>query len=91
MEGSMAETPLQENEKVTIIMKDYQIEGTLVLRHENYRNRFSDVIDEDRKFLNITNAEVTSIGDGSKKHIEFLCVSKEFIIFIYPSELEKKG
>lgn len=87
----MTETPLQENEKVIIIMKDYQIEGTLVLRHEHYRNRFSDVIDEERKFLNITNAEVTSIGDGSKKHIEFLCVSKEFIIFIYPSELEEKG
>lgn len=81
----MAEVLKKETMKVTIVMKDYQIEGDIQTR-EGYKGRLSDLMNEERRFLNISDAEVTSFIDRSRKKIKFLCISKESIILIYPTE-----
>jgi len=71
--------------KVTIVTKDCMITGSIVKR-EGYRGRLSDIVNEDKRFINMTDAEIV-FNDASKakQTLEFLCLNKDSIIMFYPS------
>lgn len=71
--------------KVSIITREYQIVGE-IQTHEGYRGRLSDLINDDKKFIGINNAEVTFFTDRTKRNVKFLCINKESILMVYPSE-----
>jgi len=71
--------------RTVIHVKDYTIKGQIVA-YDNYNGRVSDVINYDKKFVNITNVEITS-PDGTLFYKgAFLCLNKDAIIFFYTEE-----
>ena len=81
----MADILKKEVVRVLIITKEYQIEGE-IQTHEGYRGRFSDLINDDKRFIGINNAEVTTFSDRTKRSLKFICVNKNSIEMIYPTE-----
>jgi hypothetical protein len=61
------------------------IVGDVTLPPEGYQSRFSDVLNRrDLDFLSLTNAEITSLADGTVKERPFMVVSKGQIRLAYP-------
>jgi hypothetical protein len=82
----MPEILKREKIKVVILTTDYKITGEIPT-HEGYRGRLSDLMNEEKKFINVTDAEVKSrLDDKLIANIKFLCLNKNFIILIYPLE-----
>ena len=72
--------------KVTIVTKDCMITGSIVKR-EGYRGRLSDIVNEDKRFINMKNVDIIfNDTTKGKKHLEFLCLNKDSIIMFYPTE-----
>jgi plasmid replication initiation protein len=71
--------------KTIIHIKDYKITGEIVA-YENYNGRVSDVINYDKKFINISGVEVKSSDDAIFYKGDFLCLNKDAIIFFYTEE-----
>jgi hypothetical protein len=61
------------------------IVGDVTLPPEGYQSRFSDVLNRrDLDFLSLTNAEITSLADGTLKERPFMVVSKAQVRLAYP-------
>jgi Family of unknown function (DUF6812) len=61
------------------------IVGDVTLPPDGYQGRFSDVLNRrDFDFLALTNAEITSLADGTMKERPFMVVSKGHIRLAYP-------
>jgi hypothetical protein len=59
--------------------------GDVTLPPEGYKSRFSDVLNRgDLDFLSLTNAEITSLVDGTVKERPFMVISKHQIRLAYP-------
>ena len=71
--------------KTIVQLKDFKITGEIVA-YENYDGRISDVINYDKKFVNITEVEVKSSDDTIIYKGNFLCLNKDSIIFFYTDE-----
>jgi hypothetical protein len=72
--------------KTTVQLKQgYKITGEIVA-YENYNGRISDVINYDKKFVNITGVEVRSTDDTIIYKGNFLCLNKDSILFFYTEE-----
>ena len=62
----------------------YRIVGEITLPQDGYRNRFSDLLNQDsRYFIPVVNAEISPIngGDAVKRH--FVMVGRSQIEFAY--------
>ena len=63
----------------------YRIVGEITLPQDGYRNRFSDLLNQDsRYFIPVVNAEISPIdgeGEGVKRH--FVMVGRSQIEFAY--------
>lgn len=62
----------------------YRIVGEITLPQDGYRNRFSDLLNQDsRYFIPVVNAEISPIagGDSVKRH--FVMVGRSQIEFAY--------
>lgn len=71
--------------KTIIQLKDYKVTGEVVA-YDNYNGRISDVINYDKKFVNVTGVEVKSSDDTIIYKGNFLCLNKDSIIFFYTDE-----
>ena len=71
--------------KTIIHLKDYKITGEVVA-YENYKGRLSDVMNYDKRFVNITGVEIKSSDDTIFFKGNFLCLNKDAIIFFYTEE-----
>ena len=72
--------------KVVIHIKNFKIIGEIAT-HEGYRGRLSDILNEEKRFLNINEAEMFSAVDDKPVHkADFLCINKEAIILVHPRD-----
>lgn len=63
------------------------IEGDVTLPPAGYKSRFSDSLNRDEvDFMPLTNAQVTSLADGTVRQVPFLVLSKRQIRIAYPVE-----
>jgi hypothetical protein len=61
------------------------IVGDVTLPPEGYQSRFSDVLNRrDLDFLPLTNAEITSLADGTVNERPFMVISKSQVRLAYP-------
>jgi hypothetical protein len=61
------------------------VEGDLTLPPTGYQSRFSDSLNRGEfEFVPLTNARVTSLGDGTVTELPFLVLSKLHIRVAYP-------
>jgi small nuclear ribonucleoprotein (snRNP)-like protein len=67
------------------LKQNYKITGEVVA-YDNYNGRISDVINYDKKFVNITGVEVRSADDTIIYKGNFLCLNKDSILFFYTEE-----
>lgn len=76
----------KEKMKITILTADYKITGEIPT-HEGYHGRLSDLLNEEKKFLNISDVQIQSKADDkSIVNIRFLCLNKDAIILVHPAE-----
>lgn len=70
----------REKIKVRLFFGPYKAEGEIVTI-EGYRGRLSDMLNDNKGFINLVNAVVYDNASGKLdfKH-EFLCVNKRFVI-----------
>ena len=83
----MSETDhLEHHVERAVFETDRQlIVGDVTLPPEGYQSRFSDVLNRrDLDFLSLTNAEITSLADGTVKERPFLVISKSQVRLAYP-------
>jgi hypothetical protein len=82
------EKPGRRRVERAVFETDRQIvEGDLTLPPAGYQSRFSDSLNRgDFEFVPLTNAQVTSIDDGTVKQLPFLIISKRHIRVAYPVE-----
>jgi hypothetical protein len=63
------------------------IKGDLTLPPAGYQSRFSDSLNRGEfEFVPLTNAEITSLADGTVTRVPFLVLSKRQIRVAYPTE-----
>lgn len=75
-----------ERVKIVVYTTDFIITGEIPT-HEGYRGRLSDLLNEERRFLNITGVEIRTRTDNKVIHTaNFLCLNKDSIILVYPPE-----
>ena len=59
--------------------------GDVTLPPEGYQSRFSDSLNRmDVEFLSLTNCEITTLADGTKRQEAFLMLSKRHVRMAYP-------
>ncbi|MFH1410536.1 MAG: hypothetical protein ABIG80_03175 [Patescibacteria group bacterium] len=80
-----ANTPKSKKIKTIIHTKDYKITGEVVA-YEKYEGRISDVMNYDKRFINLTGVEIKSSDDSIFYKGNFLCLNKEAVIFFYTAE-----
>ena len=73
-----------KDQKVLVITKEYNVEGIIKTR-EGYHGRFSDLVNDGKNFLNISDAIITR-NDKTTQCVRFLCINKDAVILIYPKE-----
>lgn len=62
----------------------YRIVGEITLPQDGYRNRFSDLLNQDsRYFIPVVNAEISPIGGGDSVKRHFVMVGRAQIEFAY--------
>ena len=62
----------------------YRIVGEITLPQDGYRNRFSDLLNQDsRYFIPVVNAEISPIGGGESVKRHFVMVGRAQIEFAY--------
>ena len=72
--------------KVVIHIRNHKIIGEIAT-HEGYRGRLSDVMNEEKRFININDAEMFSLVDDKPVYkVAFLCLNKDAIILVHPLE-----
>lgn len=81
-------TPARRRVERAVFETDRQlIAGDLTLPPAGYQSRFSDSLNRGEfEFVPLTNAEVTSLADGSVTQVPFLLLSKRHIRVAYPTE-----
>ena len=82
----MSDLLRKENMRIVVYTHDYKITGEIPT-HEGYRGRLSDLLNEDKKFLNIINVELrTRAEDKMVSTLKFLCLNKDMVEIIHPIE-----
>jgi hypothetical protein len=83
-----AENPSRRRVERAVFETDRQlVEGDLTLPPAGYQSRFSDSLNRGEfDFVPLTNAKVTSLGDGTIAQLPFLILSKRHIRVAYPVE-----
>ncbi|MFH1825637.1 MAG: hypothetical protein ABH873_10520 [Candidatus Firestonebacteria bacterium] len=80
----MPELLKKEKIRITIVTTDYKITGEIPT-HEGYHGRLSDLLNEEKRFLNISDVEMQSrVDDKSIVSAKFLCLNKDAIILVHP-------
>ena len=79
----MADAIGKENVKVQIdTLSHTRIVGEVVV-HGGYRGRLSDMLNDNRPFIAVNNADITT-QDGKAQHAGFLCINKQAITAVIP-------
>lgn len=82
----MAEILKKDKIRVRMYTDAYKIEGEIPT-HEGYRGRLSDMMNDGKNFLNLSNVTIYSLAnDREVLKSNFLCFSKSYILFISPIE-----
>jgi hypothetical protein len=84
-EHMKANDPKSKKIKTIIHIKDYKITGEVVA-YESYKGRLSDVMNYDKRFINLTGVEIKASDDTIFYKGDFLCLNKDAIIFFYTEE-----
>ena len=59
--------------------------------HVLYRHRASDLLNDDNRFVPITEAVITPLdGDGAPNNVSFLAINKDHIVKLFEVEEEHK-
>jgi hypothetical protein len=90
--GSQVDDPTESRERRRVERAVFEtdrqlIEGDLTLPPAGYQSRFSDSLNRGEfEFVPLTNAQVTTLGDGKVTKVAFLVLSKRQIRLAYPVE-----
>jgi hypothetical protein len=74
--------------KVFVITEHYEFIGNLHLI--NLERRESDVINDEKPFINLTNVEVRVKATNKTSHVNFVAINKKNVICVIPFEGEKQ-
>ena len=78
----------KEPVKVVIQTSMHKIDGFMHVRPDD---RIKDEINQDERFLAVTEATIYSLDGNVLDNVEFLAVNREQIIWIYPIDEGDKG
>jgi hypothetical protein len=90
--GSQVEDPTENRERRRVERAVFEtdrqlIEGDLTLPPAGYQSRFSDSLNRGEfEFVPLTNAQVTSLADGTVTDRPFIVLAKQQIRIAYPVE-----
>jgi hypothetical protein len=90
--GSKVDDPTETRERRRVERAVFEtdrqlIEGDLTLPPAGYQSRFSDSLNRGEfEFVPLTNAQVTTLADGSVTKVPFLVLAKRQIRVAYPAE-----
>jgi hypothetical protein len=77
-------------ERATFETDRLLVVGDVTLPPDGYQSRFSDSLNRtDLEFVPLTDCEVTSLADGTKRRQEFLMLAKRHIRVAYPTASDR--
>lgn len=80
----MADIVKRDKIRVQLYTAFYKVEGEIPT-HEGYRGRLSDMLNDAKMFLNLSNAVIYSLNNNQEiARSNFLCFNKSDIIFTLP-------
>jgi hypothetical protein len=75
----------RRRERVVFETDRHLIVGDVTLPPEGYQSRFSDAVNRaDVAFIPLLNVEISPLGGGEAKRLDFIVLAKDHVMLAYP-------